>query len=189
MARIGGFLRGATQAREVSEASVIRRFWHRLPWLVLGLAGALAAAMIVGGFESQIQENVTIAFFLPGIVYLADAVGTQTEALIIRGLSVGVGIRRVIGREVFTGLLVGMVLGLVFFPIGLVGWQSEDVALAVSASLFLACSTATIVALSLPFVFHRIGADPAYGSGPLATVVQDILSIVIYLVISSALVA
>ena len=81
-------------ARTASEEPVVKRFWHRVPWLLVGLLGALLAADIVGAYEQQLQANVMLAFFIPGIVYLADAVGTQTEALVIRGLSVGVSIGR-----------------------------------------------------------------------------------------------
>jgi len=48
--------------------------------------------------------------------------------------------------------------------------------------------TASAVALSLPWLLNRIGLDPAFGSGPLATVIQDLLSVVIYLVIATAMV-
>jgi hypothetical protein len=60
--------------------------------------------------------------FVPGVVYLADAVGTQTEALVIRGLSIGVGIREVAIRELVTGILAGVILGGLFLPIGLLIW-------------------------------------------------------------------
>jgi magnesium transporter len=99
-----------------------------------------------------------------------------------------VGIRQVVWREVVTGLLVGAALALVFFPLGLLFWGQADVALAVSLSLFAASSAATTVAMALPFLIHRLGGDPAYGSGPLATVIQDILSIVVYLGISVTIV-
>ncbi len=79
IARLGGFLRDSSMARSASEEPVAKRFWHRVPWLLVGLAGALLAADIVGAFEQQLQANVMLAFFIPGIVYLADAVGTQTE--------------------------------------------------------------------------------------------------------------
>jgi magnesium transporter len=188
MARLGGYLAGTAQAREASEEVVLRRFLHRLPWLLVGLAGAVLSAGVVGSFEGHLERNVMIAFFMPGIVYLADAVGTQTETLVIRGLSVGVGFRRVVRREIITGLLVGTALALAFVPVGLVGWGDPDVIIAVAIALFLACSVATVIALALPWVFRRLGADPAYGSGPLATVVQDLLSIVIYLLVSQAIV-
>jgi magnesium transporter len=189
LARIGGFLRGTGRAREALVEPVSRRFIHRLPWLLLGLLGALVAAVVVGSFEETLEAQVMIAFFLPGIVYLADAVGTQTEAVVIRGLSAGVSLRQVFLREVITGLLVGAAMALAFIPVGLAGWGSENVIVAVTISLFLACSVATVIAVSLPWAFHGLGIDPAYGSGPLATVVQDMLSIVIYLLISQAIVA
>jgi magnesium transporter len=188
LARVSGFLRGSSGARQASLEPTTLRLWHRLPWLFVGLLGAIAAAAIVDGFEGSLREEVLLAFFLPGVVYLADAVGTQTEALIIRGLSVGVTVREVIARELLTGLLAGVLLGAIFFPIGLVLWRDTDVVLAVSLSLFVACSTATVVATTLPWLFSVARQDPAFGSGPLATVVQDILSIVLYFSIASLLV-
>jgi len=131
---------------------------------------------------------VILAFFIPGIVYMADAVGTQTETLIVRGLSIGVGVRQVVWRELLTGLLVGVTLAAVFLPVGLWRWGQGDVALTVALSLLAACSTATLVAMALPWLLHRLGRDPAYGSGPLATVVQDLLSVLIYMVIALNLV-
>jgi magnesium transporter len=122
MARVSGFLRDTSMARSASEEAISKRFWHRVPWLLLGLAGALLAADIVGFFEGELQTNVMIAFFIPGIVYLADAVGTQTEALVIRGLSVGVPIGNVLRREILTGLVIGLALALAFYPIGLWRW-------------------------------------------------------------------
>jgi hypothetical protein len=88
MARLGGFLHDTEAARTASEENVARRFWHRPPWLLVGLAGALVAAVIVQGFEEQLEANVLVALFIPGIVCMADAVGTQTETVLIRGLSV-----------------------------------------------------------------------------------------------------
>jgi magnesium transporter len=180
LARLGGFLRGSAEARSASGEVVWRRLWHRLPWLFIGLAGAVAAADIVGAFEQRLEEHVLLAFFIPGIVYLADAVGTQTEALVIRGLSVGVGIGDIVWRELLTGVLAGLALALAFLPVGLVRWGDVPVAFAVAIALFAACSIATMVAMALPWLLHKAGADPAFGSGPAATVIQDLLSIVVY---------
>ncbi len=59
-------------------------------------------------------------------------------------------------------------------------WGEVQVVLAVALALFAACSTATVVAMTLPWIFCRFGQDPAFGSGPLATVIQDLLSLLIY---------
>jgi magnesium transporter len=111
---------------------------------------------------------------------MADAVGTQTETLRVRGMSVGVAVRPVVRLEVVTGALVGLIVSSAFLPFAVLVWHELDVAITVALALFTACSTATLVALTLPWLFQRIDIDPAFGSGPLATVVQDLLSILIY---------
>jgi magnesium transporter len=131
---VGLFGHTTGAARRAAEEPLLRRYLHRLPWLLVGLAGAVLAALIVGAFERRLEADVIVAFFVPGIVYLADAVGTQTEALVIRGLSVGADIR----------------------------------------------STVPLI--------YRFGGDPAFGSGPLATVVQDLLPLVIYFAVAARLV-
>ena len=187
LSRLGGFLKTAGQARRTSEEPVGRRFRHRIPWLLVGIAGALAAAHMVGWFEAQLQAVVVIAFFVPGVVYLADAVGTQTETVVVRGLSVGVPLRDMALREVATGLAIGLAVALVSGL--LVGWLWQDPQLGqgVGLALFLACAIASVVALALPALFVRYGMDPAFGSGPLATVVQDLLSIFVYFVVMTTM--
>ena len=95
MARLGGFLAASKRARSASEEAVHRRLWHRLPWLALGLAGAMLSAGIVGSFEDELEAEVLLAFFVPAVVYMADAVGTQTETVVIRGMALGVCLRRI----------------------------------------------------------------------------------------------
>ena len=188
MARLGGFLAGSTEARSASTAPVLVRLGHRLPWLVVGFAGALLAALVVGAFDEQLEQQVLIAFFVPGVVYIADAVGVQTTALVVRGLSVGVSIRRTAVRELITGLLVGLILACIALPTVYVLWGNADVAWAVAVALFTASSFATLIAMALPAIIHWFGKDPAYGAGPLSTVIQDLLSLVVYFVAANAIV-
>jgi magnesium transporter len=142
--RLGGFLASTADARSASQETVARRLWHRMPWLAVGLAGAMVSAGLLAGIEEQLATNIAVAYFIPGIVYLADAVGTQTETLAIRGLSVGVGIRRIARREAITGLLVGCLLAAAMLPI--ITWLWHDPALAAAASVWvLAASFAELV--------------------------------------------
>ena len=181
LARLGGYLTGSAQARGAAEESVGLRLWHRLPWLLLGLLGAMGSAVLIGAFADRLEANVLIAFFVPAVVYMADAVGTQTETVLIRALSAGVTLRAVFARELITGLVMGVVVGGVFFAFASIGWGDEQVALAVAFALVAGCTISTLVAMALPAAFHHFGRDPAFGSGPLATVLQDLLSIAFYL--------
>jgi magnesium transporter len=189
LSRIGGLLHSAASTRAVTLETVPRRVWHRLPWLGLGLIGAMAAAGMLNAFERQLSDVVLIAFFIPGIVYLADAVGTQTEIIAIRGLSVGVSVSRIAGREMLTGLIIGALLGAVMLPLTVAVWGDARVAVAVALAVAAASIVASAVAMALPWLFNRLGRDPAFGSGPVSTVVQDLLSIVIYLGVAAALVS
>jgi magnesium transporter len=180
LSRLGGFLHSTESARRASQEPVPRRLVHRLPWLLVGLAGALLAAELVAGFEVMLREQVGLAFFLPGIVYLADAVGTQTETVVVRGLSVGVRVAAMLRRELLTGLGVGAALALLAYPIVRTRFGDAELAGVVAASLFASCLTAGVIAMALPWAIDRLGADPAFGSGPLATVIQDLLSIAIF---------
>jgi magnesium transporter len=185
LSRLAGFLTSTSAARLASEEPVRYRFWHRLPWLLIGLCGALFAAEVIGRFEGLLRMNVALASFMPGIVYLADAVGTQTETVIVRGLSLGVPMRRMMPREVLAGVVIGATLGVITMP--LVWWHWGDVALAFSmgVSVFAASSTATAAAMLLPAGLSSLKLDPAFGSGPIATVIQDLISIWIYLMVTT----
>jgi magnesium transporter len=111
---------------------------------------------------------------------MADAVGTQTETVVIRGMALGIRIRTVFARELVTGLVIGALLGSLFLFFALAAWSEARVAAAVALSLAISCSVATLVAMALPYALARFGRDPAFGSGPLATVIQDLLSILAY---------
>jgi magnesium transporter len=184
VARLGGYLASTQRARQAAEEGVSRRFWHRLPWLVVGLAGAMASAALVGAFKEQLEQNVLLAIFVPAVVYMADAVGTQTEALVIRGLSVGVSVGAILRRELVTGVAIGAAIAIAFLPFAWLVWHDGGVAAAVSIALLASCAISTLVAMLLPWLLQRLGKDPAFGSGPLATVIQDLLSIAIYFAVA-----
>jgi magnesium transporter len=86
------------------------------------------------------------------------------------------------------GLAIGLALAAVAAPLVWWRWGEADVALCVGLSVFAACSTATVAAMALPWLLDSFALDPAFGSGPLATVIQDLLSILIYLAIATAVV-
>ena len=186
VARLGGLRASTSLARAASEEPVRRRLWHRFPWLVIGLLGAMVSAVIVGAFEEQISEEVLLALFVPAVVYMADAVGTQTEAVVIRGMAVGVPIRDIVWRELAAGGIIGALIGASFFPFAFVVWENGRIAATVAIALFISSSIATLVAMVLPYALARLGHDPAFGSGPLATVLQDIFTIAIYFTLATS---
>jgi magnesium transporter len=105
----------------------------------------------------------------------------------VRGLSLTrKGIGHLLAGELRTGMLIGAALGAAaYLPIVAV-FGDARLAGAVSVSIFIAGSIASAMGLGLPWLFARRGWDPAYGSGPVATVIQDIISIVVYFAVLNA---
>jgi magnesium transporter len=186
--RFVGILKDRADARHALEDPPLRRVSLRLPWLLIGLAMSTSATAIMASYETALRANVLIAVFIPAIVYLADAIGTQTEAIAVRGLS----LRRrplgqVLGRELATGAAIGLILG----AISLVGiwivFGNFVAGLGVGISLFAAGSLASAIGLILPWALARVGIDPAFGSGPVATILQDSLTIAVYFLVMTSL--
>ncbi|HEU0014117.1 MAG TPA: magnesium transporter [Longimicrobium sp.] len=186
--RLAGIARETSQARHALEEPPVRRVRDRLPWLLLGLVGSTVATLVMARFEATLSRRVAVAFFIPGIVYLADAIGTQTETVVVRGLSLSfVRLPRLLWGELRTGLLIGALLSAVVFPALLLASGDAGLALAVALAVLVAGTLATSIGLLFPWALLRLGMDPAFGSGPLATVVQDVLSLLVYLAVCTAL--
>jgi magnesium transporter len=187
MHRLAGILHQTDYARHAMEMSPLRRVRDRLPWLLVGLVGSMIAAIVVAQFEQALQARVSIAFFVPAIVYLADAIGTQTEAVAVRGLSLShAPLPRLLASELAAGALIGVILGLLTLLAVLITLGDARLAFAVALSILVAGSLATTIGLVLPWLLSRAGRDPAFGSGPLATVIQDVLSLVVYFLAAGA---
>jgi magnesium transporter len=158
----------------------------RVPWLLIGLAGGFLAGGVAAIFEAPLKDNIALAFFLPLVVYMADAVGTQTETILVRALAYGrVSLGTQLLREGTVGLLIGAVVGLSAGACLLAWGGTRSVAFTLASTLALTALIATLVASLLPIGLSRMGVDPALASGPVATVVQDILSVAVYLGIAT----
>jgi magnesium transporter len=99
----------------------------------------------------------------------------------VRGLSLThAGIGRLLAGELRSGMLIGASLGLLsFFPIFLI-FGDARLAGAVASAIFAAGTVAAGLGMLLPWLLARGGRDPAMGSGPLATVIQDVVSLLVY---------
>jgi magnesium transporter len=186
---MAGIVRESAGARHALEDPPLRRVVRRLPWLLAGLVLSSAATAVMVGYETALQTNVMIAFFIPGLVYLTDAIGTQTEAIAVRGLSVrSKPLLALLWSEIVTGGTIGVLLGLaamlaVWFVFGNIA-----IAAGVGVSLAAAGILASGIGLLFPWTLSRIGLDPAFGAGPVATIVQDVLTIVIYFLVMTKVV-
>jgi len=160
----------------------------RLPWLTLGFGGGMLVTAVVMVCEESLRQKLALAAFMPAIIYLADAVGTQTETILVRALTVGeVSLWRYLLREVKVGLVPDTAFGGLAYGVVQVVWGDGQLAGIVGLATLATIASASVVGTLVPLLLHRTGHDPALGSGPFATVLQDFISVVIFFLVAAAL--
>lgn len=157
----------------------------RLPWLIVGLGVGFAASFVISQFETFLNQNVTLAFFISLVAYMSGAMNTQSEIIFIRALTVS-KIKTVsyFVREFSIGVIIGSIIGVIGGIGAYMLSSSYEIAFTVGLALLISMSLATLVACVVPLLLRAWGKDPAIGSGPFATAIQDLISITIYFSVS-----
>lgn len=169
-------------------APLFDRFRRRLPWLVFGLFASSIITFVMAGFEQSLSTNVAVAFFVPALVYIAGAVGTQAVSVAVQGLSTeNVSIKALLQDELVIGIAIGASLGLISFILVFLAFGDGMLSLAVALAVLSGGTVSALVGFGLPWVFKRFGSDPALGSGPICTIIQDVSSLLIYFVLVGVL--
>ena len=155
----------------------------RLPWLILGLFGGLGAAVIMGSFETIVQNAPEILFFTPLIAAMAGNVGVQSSAIIVQGLA-NDDLKGSIGNRLWKEMLLALLNGLILASLLLLFtwfWKGEfDTALAISLSLVAVIIVAGLIGTFIPLFLDKRNIDPAIATGPFITTSNDIFGILIY---------
>lgn len=185
------FLRSAgihSAVRETFEGTPIFLARARLPWLILGLFGGLAAAAIIEVFEGPLKTYFLLAAFIPLMVYMADAVGAQTQTLFIRNLVLESQPRlgQHILRELKTGIIIAVFLAL-FLSLFSFAWFRPPyfIGITLGISLLLTILGAMAIGVLIPWLLWKFKKDPAVGAGPFGTIARDLLSLIIYFGVAS----
>ncbi len=157
----------------------------RLPWLVILLFLGMLTANLMSIFEQTLDKVALLAVFIPLIAGMAGNSGTQALAVAVRGIATGdiekQSKMKLLFREAGTGLITGLICGIVV--VGIIFFWKHDVVigLLVGAAIFGSIFVATLGGSFIPLLFHRMKIDPAVASGPFITTINDLVSILIYL--------
>ncbi|MCJ7827678.1 magnesium transporter [Patescibacteria group bacterium] len=175
----------------IKKSSVLTHLRRRLPWLILGIAGSLGAAVVVSSFEEALQANLLLAAFIPTIVYTSDSVGSQAQTLVIRSLATEgkIDLLLYLKKEIIVALGIASALSVIIAAAVIILWQNSTVGSVLGVSVFATIFSAVIIGVSLPWIFDRLRLDPAISSGPFATIVRDIISILIYFYTAQVLIS
>jgi magnesium transporter len=187
-----------TDPEELDNVSVLHAARIRMTWLLPCLIGTAITATVMIFFRTHhIVIFVAAAAFAPMIQAISGNAGLQTSAIVVSGLATGhlaaLRFRQVFSREVRIALLVALscgILGGIACAILINSKTTENsvkpvqLVFAFGTAMFSAIMVATTLGLLLPFIFRKIGIDPAISSGPLVTTANDSISVAIYMTLT-----
>lgn len=185
---------GGTEALDEPylEIPLAKLFKKRVVWLIVLFLGEMLTASAMGYFEDEIAKAVVLALFVPLIISSGGNSGSQASSLIIQAMAVGeitlTDWWKVLRREIISGILLGLVLGLIGFFRVIVwnsifhtyGDHSFMIGLTVGFSLIGVVLWGTITGSMLPIFLKKLGADPATSSAPFVATLVDVTGLLIY---------
>lgn len=174
---------------QVRDASPLRAFRFRFPWLLATIASGTACAFLASAFELTLAKSLVLAFFLTLVLGLGESVSVQSMTLTIQALRATRptftwylrAARREAGTAGLLGLACGLIVGLIVWA-----WRGAGLAgLAIGTSILLALSAACLFGLSVPALLHALKLDPKIAAGPVTLALSDLATILFYFTIAA----
>ena len=178
-----------TGEEEFWERSPVKVSRARLPWLLTGLFGGIASAVVMNHFKSSLESVLTLAFFVPVITAMGGNVGIQSSAIVVRELTVGgVSVVRTSGkllRELKVLIINGLVLASVLLATVSLWQKDYRLGVLLGVCMMMTILWATLMGAIVPLLLKKMNIDPALATGPFITTSNDIIGILIYLGIAT----
>lgn len=183
---------GAIKPLDVNylKAPITMLYSRRVSWLIILVFMNIFSGAGIAHFEELIESVVALVFFLPLLIDSGGNAGSQAATLVIRSMALGeiriVDYLRVAWRELRVSALLGLSMSAAVFLLG--WWRSGiDIGIVVAISMTCIVIVGSLVGMSLPFILRKLKQDPASASAPLVTSIADIMGVLIYLGVASAL--
>ena len=165
--------------------SVFNLAKNRIMWLLVLMLSSMITGRILAEYEAAFAALPLLVTFIPMLTGTGGNAGSQSSALIIRGLTTGdvepSDIFKVIWKEIRVGAMVGVILGLVNFIRLILTYPGNTmICLTVVLSLFFTIIMAKTIGCVLPIIAHKLKIDPAIMAAPLISTIVDSCSMVLY---------
>jgi magnesium transporter len=185
---------GGTQALDEPylDMPIFGLFKRRIGWLVVLFLGEMLTATAMAHFEADIAKAVILAMFVPLIISSGGNSGSQASTLIIQAMALGeITVSdwwRVMRRELVSGLMLGIVLGVIGF-LRIFTWTLFSniygphwmlIGFTVGLALIGVVLWGSLAGSMLPLLLKKLGADPATSSAPFVATLVDVTGLIIY---------
>ncbi len=179
---------GGVSAEEDLGARWFEAVKTRLPWLLVNLLTAFVAASVVGFYSNVVKALPALAAWMTIISGMGGNAGTQTLAVTVRRLALGLipasAFVRVIGKEVMVGLACGVANGVVTALVALAFHQPPMLGVVICLAMVGNLFVAGFAGAFIPLVLERFRIDPAIASSVFVTTFTDVCGFALLLGLS-----
>lgn len=189
---------GGTEALDEPylDIPLLRLVKKRVGWLIILFLSEMLTATAMGFFEEPIKKAVVLALFVPLIISSGGNSGSQASTLIIQAMALGeitvADWWRVMRREILSGLMLGVTLGLIGFCriyiwtlfSNIYGPHWLQVGITVGIALIGIVLWGSLAGSMLPLLLKRLGLDPATSSAPFVATLVDVTGLIIYFTVA-----
>lgn len=164
---------------------ILRSAKSRGVWLGINLLTAFLAAFVIGQFEEVLDQIVALAILMPVVASMGGIAGSQTLTVVIRGLALGqlAGNNKqwLYNKELWVGMLNGLVWALVVGGISYLWFSDPLITLVITLAIFINMSLANLSGVLIPLVLKRLQIDPALSGAVILTTVTDVVGFLSFL--------
>jgi len=183
----------------MSAVSPLEHTYFETPFLKLLFqrSSILIVLLIMQTFSSIIIEHYQIllcgflTYFISMLTSTGGNASSQTSALVIQGLATGEinpgNSGHFIRREFSMALIIALLLGLFSFVRTYLTHHNAVGSFAVSSSLAVIVLVSITLGSTMPLLLKRLNIDPAHSAGPLLTTIIDVIGLLVYCLMSSAI--
>ncbi len=154
-------------------------------WLGINLLTALLASWFIGLFEETLATVVALAVLMPVVASMGGIAGSQTLALLIRGLALGqvneTNSKLLLNKELRVGAISGLIWSIVIAVVAAYWFDNILIAVVIALAILLNIITASVAGLFVPIVLKKLGYDPALSGAVILTTITDIVGFVVFL--------
>ena len=174
------------------DINLFRLVKKRVGWLIILFLSEMLTSTAMQYFNDEIAQVISLTFFIPLIMSSGGNSGSQASTLIIQAMALGevtvIDWWRVMRREILSGLMLGITLGIIGF-LRITLWSTFSniygphwllIAFTVGFSLIGVVLWGSLAGSMLPLLMKRLKVDPATSSAPFVATLVDVTGLIIY---------
>lgn len=175
---------GVSEEEDVLDSALVK-VKNRYKWLIINLATAFLAASVVSLFQETISAFILLAVYMPIVAGMGGNAGTQTLAVVVRGLALKEvelkTAKRVIINEVLAGGINGIINGILVAVVAVLWNKSPRLGLIVGLAMIVNLVIAGFFGTVIPLIMKRLGKDPASSATVFITAATDVFGFLVFL--------